>query len=1589
ENFTFTLGDTINVSHLRRLTGTSTEPLDLSNLGIESVRGLEYVSKASYINLSHNKISDVSPLLTLPSLTSLDLSYNSICFPLYYPSLADPSESDYVAALKAEFVEYTTGSASNLTISISDQSCDASCSGTSSMASGDHAVCHNSFGSTFTEECRIDHYLSSVSGTCIRDYLGVCFTCDKLNRQCVIDDSSSIYDPLQECGECRTWWYGVDCDQPCPFDPFDEDQFGEVESTGMCGVNHSVTASHGVCLEDDHICQCETDYTGSACEYVKFDDENLEAALCRIVRDDPDAVCDGVAPFEMQALNGILDLSNNDLSAGLKGLEFAINISGLDLSYNPLVDETDVLFISTFLVSNKSFDSLDLSGTGVSDILSTSFGDLFSTITSFAISDCSLTDVSQLTSFINLTSLGLSDVTQLDDQESGHSLTEDDIGSWLSSMESLVTLDISNNNITSLRFLLEMSTQLEELNISGNNVSDLSPLYSFSMLQSLSVIDTRVVQGTTSTADIVAKFVSLEESVTLAEVNIETSYETPSACSYLNLVDAISLNMVCLETFPGSDTWYPVCASDSFAEYSDSSTFSCTQTNDVDTATNCIGGCAYGQECRQVVLSTVGSDLVSGECVDVVVDPALHSCVADMFPSSSPHVLTVYDSSSDSTSVLFSVASLKTLETIFSESAGDPSPILSCSAQDVSDLSGIEHLEKVTEMVLDDNIISSLSSNVTLLETLTNLEFLSLQTNSISSFPTFALLSNLRELYLNFNSDLTVSSDYIAGTLFPSNLVRLELRSTNFTQTDFDTHISNNALSSIEHLNLQSTYVTDISTLSSKQKTNIRILNLSYPTAVSSEYDGVSDTVVTMTNLEELDLSGCGITSIPDLSSSSESLVYLGIADNQAIRSVYILFSAQMFSLSSLVADNCSISDISPLYQFPSLMNIQISGNKICSGLDDSDVLASKFTNYSSVDPSFEFVFESQTECECADAFSSINAFAKNKVCVEPYPGAGSWTVVCSSHSFTTYYPSPTPFTCTDTAEGKGAVFIGCAGGCVYGEECRYDSTSTSSACYPVIRDDGLREYVGDNLVDALFMDSTSAPASFSVASLLNVSSDKELIYTHHSDLTDLSGIEHLVNIFSIDLSYSSTLSDVSLLSSMTNLTELNLSSCSLSNPSDLSSLVNLSLLNLRNAQSSSIDDTVDISEFSSLNNLEFLYLDGWSFIDTLPDFSEHEVSTLRTLRIPSTGISSLEPIHSQADTLNFLYMADCDLSDVVDRSTLFDPLTSLQSLEIQNTGMANPEWLSSNLELYSLIASNNGWYSVYSLRNHMSLEILDVSYNFIADPSPLYTLSSSVVNIFMNNNRICGANVSDTLDEIFIRASEHNYTQNYECPSICYDGDETIIADIADNKVCLETFPGSDTWYPVCASDSFAEYSDASTFSCTQTNDVDTATNCIGGCAYGQECRQVVLSTVGSDLVSGQCVDVVVDPALHSCVADMFPSSSPHVLTVYDSSSDSTSVLFSVASLKTLETVSSEPAGDPSPILSCSAQDVSDLSGIEHLEKVTNFDLSGNSLLSDGSSYVSLLSTLTNLEYLDLNSNLSLESIPDLHALTVLQYLD
>ena len=54
------------------------ESVDLSNLGLTSVEGIQYLSGLKEINLSHNKISDLTPLSYMMNLKKIDLSYNNI-----------------------------------------------------------------------------------------------------------------------------------------------------------------------------------------------------------------------------------------------------------------------------------------------------------------------------------------------------------------------------------------------------------------------------------------------------------------------------------------------------------------------------------------------------------------------------------------------------------------------------------------------------------------------------------------------------------------------------------------------------------------------------------------------------------------------------------------------------------------------------------------------------------------------------------------------------------------------------------------------------------------------------------------------------------------------------------------------------------------------------------------------------------------------------------------------------------------------------------------------------------------------------------------------------------------------------------------------------------------------------------------------------------------------------------------------------------------------------------------------------------------------------------------------------------------------
>ncbi|GKT34894.1 hypothetical protein ADUPG1_008160, partial [Aduncisulcus paluster] len=151
--------------------------------------------------------------------------------------------------------------------------------------------------------------------------------------------------------------------------------------------------------------------------------------------------------------------------------------------------------------------------------------------------------------------------------------------------------------------------------------------------------------------------------------------------------------------------------------------------------------------------------------------------------------------------------------------------------------------------------------------------------------------------------------------------------------------------------------------------------------------------------------------------------------------------------------------------------------------------------------------------------------------------------------------------------------------------------------------------------------------------------------------------------------------------------------------------------------------------------------------------------------------------------------------------------------------------------------------------------------------------------------------------------------------------------------------------------------YTSSSSFSCSRAfANGSGAVNCLGGCAYGQECREV-------DAVSnqGECKDVVPDPSLHACVSTMILS---------DDKVSGTSTTFSVASLKSITSHS----------LTC--DNVAKLNGIEHFLELQNLNLD---CLSGLSSFTSLryLSTLTGLISLNLNScSSTLDYIPELNGL-------
>ena len=182
------------------------------------------------------------------------------------------------------------------------------------------------------------------------------------------------------------------------------------------------------------------------------------------------------------------------------------------------------------------------------------------------------------------------------------------------------------------------------------------------------------------------------------------------------------------------------------------------------------------------------------------------------------------------------------------------------------------------------------------------------------------------------------------------------------------------------------------------------------------------------------------------------------------------------------------------------------------------------------------------------------------------------------------------------------------------------------------------------------------------------------------STIKNISALSELTNLTELELPCG--LQDISPLSSLTNLTSLYLENNQISDISPLSSLINLKSLALYNNQIS------DISALSGLTNLTTLYL----FINQISDISVlGGLTNLTSLTLDENQISDISALSS---------------------------LTNLRSLDLSSNQISDISALSSLTYLKSLDLSNNQITDISALSNLTSLTYLNLSQNPIIDYS-------------------------------------------------------------------------------------------------------------------------------------------------------------------------------------------------------------------------------------------------------------------------------
>ena len=248
------------------------------------------------------------------------------------------------------------------------------------------------------------------------------------------------------------------------------------------------------------------------------------------------------------------------------------------------------------------------------------------------------------------------------------------------------------------------------------------------------------------------------------------------------------------------------------------------------------------------------------------------------------------------------------------------------------------------------------------------------------------------------------------------------------------------------------------------------------------------------------------------------------------------------------------------------------------------------------------------------------------------------------------------------------------------------------------------------------------------------------LYLADEASLTDISPLSKLTRLYELDLS-NNNIADITPLSKFSSLGYLNLSNNKISTISTISNLKNLTQLILNNNSIENADALSScnklkelylqynkLSNFSAATNIiniEILYLNNNS-IENINNVSN--LTKLKRLNISDNKISSLAPLKNLKNLI-VLSAANNSITSISDLSAL----TSLKDLNLNNNKITDVSSIYTCKELVSLFISKNSISNISGFSNFSKLSVLYITDNSISDISALKNLPLTLLHI--NNN--------------------------------------------------------------------------------------------------------------------------------------------------------------------------------------------------------------------------------------------------------------